>query len=637
MEQYADKTLFGIHIGEHGFDPAKVMDELRECVEKGINFVTIRPIIRGPQGKEIVPSHYYYEWAEYMTAHQIYFVFLYALQEAPEGQESHLTPEINENLKRIADKYYLGDMLGETGSTYACKLRGYFSDDHPDMPPQNVRDMKEAKENYSAILKDLVDRERATGVPNVVTVEATMLNNYNVEMGADMPFSEIPCGDPETVIPALRGAARAYDSKLWGTYVAHEWYAGMRHFDRLKDARFELVHKYAYLQGSQVFCLESGLSNIHSYGTKLPHDNPISIKNREVFYRLGRYMIDDDRPAGGPITKVAFVQGNHDGYGGGWGGSSLWSQFEGEQWGHSDAEYGWKIINDVNKKRDWWEPDSYEAKSRDVSGSLNGGVYDIIPATSSAEAMSKYDSLIFVGWNTMTEEIARNLLKYVKQGGKLLISAAHLNAEADRTKAPVYLQSDTVKELLGCALTGKTRRSNFGMRFVSDSAIPNMHYPFSNNTVADPIYSKGYVSYAETELLEGTVCSILSKSFGIFEEELKETPTLIENKCGEGHVIFLTSEAFPGNGSAYPMYRSIVRELLRAETENEPQLVLAPDSVRFATYEGGIIYLLNTDIDLPAAVILLPESDNSEILTLRPMELVKVRLSSSGVEVLNRI
>ena len=81
----------------------------------------------------------------------------------------------------------------------------------------------------------------------------------------------------------------------------------------------------------------------------------------------------------------------------------------------------------------------------------------------------------------------------------------------------------------------------------------------------------------------------------------------------------------------------VVRELLRAETENEPQLVLAPDSVRFAIYDGGIAYLLKTDIDLPAAVILLPDSDTSETVVIKPMELIKVKLSDNGVEILDRI
>ena len=623
MEQYADKTLFGIHIGEHGFDATKVMDELRECVEKGINFVTIRPI-RGPQGNVPVPDHYYYEWAEYMTAHQIYFVFLYALQEAPEGQESHLTPEINENLKRIAGKYYLGDMLGETGSTYACKLRGYFGDDNdPDLPPQNAKNMKEAKENYSSTLKDLVDRERATGVPNVVTVEATMLNNYNVEMGTDMPFSEIPCGDPETVIPALRGTARAYDAKLWGTYIAHEWYAGMRHFDRLKDARFELTYKYAYLQGSQVFCLESGLSNIHSYGTKLPHDNPISIKNREVFYRLGRYMIDDDRPAGGPVTRVAFVQGNHDGYGGGWGGSSLWAQFEGEQWGHSDAEHGWRIVNDVNKRRDWWEPDSYEARGRDVSGSLNGGVYDIIPASAPLDVMSQYDTLVFVGWNTMTEEILTKLEQFVENGGKLLLSAAHLNACPKRKIEFKPIRGGDLSRLCGCKLTGETVNYVYGMKFRKESLVEGVRYPTSLTDRSDPTLSSGCTEYAVAEPTDGTVIATIENSFHFVGNP--GFPSIIEKKLGKGHVILTLNSSYPGRASIYPLYSMLVKSLMHVGVKQASVRVIGPDTLRYTVYEDGSVYLLNTDLDTDYTVELI-DGDKSERIHLDSLELKHIKL-----------
>ena len=259
---------------------------------------------------------------------------LYLVQQKMEEQHQAAkvsVDEMNEKLKKIAGKYYLGDMLGETGSTYACKLPGYFRNAKVkvDPPKQGASDMREAKENYSAVLKDFVERERETGVSNVSTVEATMLNNYNVEMGVDMPFSELLCGDPELIVPALRGAARAYDSKLWGTYVAHEWYGGMRHFDKLKDARLELIYKYAYMSGSEAFCLESGLDRITAYGADLPDENPISLKNRELFYRICDYIDKDERPFGGPITRVAFIQGNYDAFGGGWGGSDLWSQFEG--------------------------------------------------------------------------------------------------------------------------------------------------------------------------------------------------------------------------------------------------------------------------------------------------------------------
>lgn len=631
---YADKTLFGVHVGEHGFCEEKVLDEIKHYVERGINFITIRP----PRKRKI-EEHYYYEWARYMADNKVYFIFLYALQFAPDGEVSHVTETMNARIREIAGKYYLGDMLGETGSTYACKLPGYFRNARVkvDPPKQNAADMKEAKENYSAVLGDLVRRERETGVPYVSTVEATMLNNYNVEMGVDMPFSELLCADPEMIVPALRGAARAYDSKLWGTYVAHEWYGGIRHYDKLKDARFELIYKYAYMSGSEAFCLESGLDRITAYGVTLPDENPIAEKNREVFYRMADYIARDERPFGGPVTRVAFVQGNYDAFGGGWGGSSLWSQFEGEQWGHADPESSWRIVDDINKKRDWWEPDSYESRGRDVSGALADGSYDIIPATASAEAMKRYDCLIFTGWNTMTDKIAENLLEYVRSGGKLLIAAAHLNTNPDRTGKAEYLNNETVRELLGCSFTGKSTSSNLGMRFVCDSALPNMHYPYAQLKAADPIYSKGYVKYADVELCGAEIRSILSDSFLVIEDELDYAPTLLENKCGEGHVIFLTSEYYPGHNAVYPMYRSVVREMLRAETENEPQLVLAPSSVRFSVYEDGTVYLLNTDASIPSAVVLLPEGEESETLVLRPLELVKVGLKDGKVKIINSI
>ena len=85
------------------------------------------------------------------------------------------------------------------------------------------------------------------------------------------------------------------------------------------------------------------------------------------------------------------------------------------------------------------------------------------------------------------------------------------------------------------------------------------------------------------------------------------------------------------------MYRSMVRELLRAETENEPQLVLAPSAVRFSTYNDGTVYLLNTDVSLPSAAVLLPESEEPATLVLKPLELLKVRVANGKAEIISSI
>ena len=47
-------------------------------------------------------------------------------------------------------------------------------------------------------------------------------------------------------------------------------------------------------------------------------------------------------------SEGGFVQGNLDGWGG-WG--RLPESFEGEQWGHSDPEYTWRILDELGSKR----------------------------------------------------------------------------------------------------------------------------------------------------------------------------------------------------------------------------------------------------------------------------------------------
>ncbi len=618
-----NNVLFGFHVGEHGFDKDQVLAELKEYAERGINFITIRPPNYTP-----VEASYFIEWAKFLAEHKMYFIFLYAVQYPPKGMEAHFTLETVAKIKEIAGEYFLGDMLGETGSSYACKLPGYYGTGRQVMPAQDAADMQQAKDAYLKTVEGFAETARKLQLPHIASVEATMLNNYNMELSVDLPFTETPCANPELVLSALRGAARSINAPLWGTYIAHEWYAGIRHFDELKRKRFEMVYKYCYLAGSQLFCLESGISRIVSYGVDLPEDNEIARANSEVVYRLYDKMQKDKRPAGGPRARVAFIQGNLDSFSGGWGGGYAWSQFK-EDWAYGDAEHAWKIVKEINKKRDWFEPDCYERAGLDVSAGAPEGSYDVVPAAAPLEALQRYDALIFVGWNTMTDELYQKLVAYVKNGGKLLISAAHLSTDARRGAAPVYPNGGNVSELLGCTLTGKTLRTGLGHRFVAESGIEGMHYPFPNGKPADPIYSCGNVNYAEVEMKEGTVCATLADSF--WPEDRPMPPSVIEHKLGKGHVVFLTSADYAGSESIYPLYRLLVRELLRA-VGSDP-VVQTSSEVRYACYDGGVIYLLNTSYDMPAVAVIDPLGSKVP-LTLAPMELRKIRLLDGKVETL---
>ena len=355
-----ENLLYGLHIGEHAFDVDHILQELKEnCVERGMNFVTLRT----SKTKAPIPKETFVSWAKYLAENKVYFIFLYTIAGAPDGQKSQLTPEIVRAMKEVAGEYFMGDMLGELGTLFCGRQPGYYrADGGPAMPDQTMPDMQQAKEQYIRTVKELMEIEKEVGVADigVSVVEASVLSSYNLEAGTTMPLAELMPYDPEALVASVRGAARAYKTPLWGTYVAHEWYAGHYHEDALKRKRLELEYKYAYMNGTRVLCHESGDEQITAYGRCYERDSLVSTECREFINAFGEYVKKDKRPAGDPLVKVAFMQGNLDswtgkGRSGAVLGSNVWGQYEREEWAYNTPEWSWSILSEVGKKRAWWE------------------------------------------------------------------------------------------------------------------------------------------------------------------------------------------------------------------------------------------------------------------------------------------
>ena len=620
-KKYPEKFLYGLHVGEHGFIPENILGELKtNCLDRGMNFVTIRP-----KQFRMMDDHYYLDWARFCADNKIYFVFLYTLQFAPEGHESMLSPELVAQMKEIAGEYFLGDMLGENGSVWIGKEKGYYESWHAPQLDQTITDMKTGHDNYIKAMTDYINIEKKLGIDKIgiATVDATIANTYNIEAGVDTPFTELFCCDPQTAISALRGAVRAAGIDFWGTYVAHEWYAGMYSADILKRKRLELGYKYAYMNGSRAICHESGDDGITAYGRKYDADHEICTDCRKFIDSFCEYSKSDDRPAGDPIVKVAFMQGNYDSWLGGWGGSSVWGQLSRPEWAANEAEWSWRILDELNSRYKWHTPESYDCGGMDLSGTPPYGSFDIIPATASAEAMSYYDVLIYTGWNTMTEEQLVNLEKFVENGGTLLMTAAHLNTNPQRVGEFVPVRGGDLSKLFGVKLTGKTITSNLGSKFNGPSAIDGVRLPYSEKRVCDPIFSNGNIDYAEVELCGGTEMGYLENSFKSTRDP--GHISLVENTLGKGHAILMTTVNFPGRSSVYPTYRFLVRELLRAENEKATVKVKGPDSLRYTVYDSGDIYLLNTDYDMPILVRIIADGKTTDV-TLDSLELKHIKL-----------
>lgn len=314
--------------------------------------------------------------------------------------------------------------------------------------------------------------------------------------------------------------------------------------------------------------------------------------------------------------KLAFVQGNHDAWGS-WGGSSLWNQCDRPEWGHNEAEHSLRLLEELNTKRVWCDIANFG--DQDLSAAPAYGMYDVIPSEAPASVFQKYDYLIFIGWNTMTDDLYEKLYQYVENGGKLLMTAAHLNYSSRRDGEKKYISNEKLEKLFGCQFTGESVLSNDGVKFI-DESLADLLYPGSKNKVGDPIYAAGYVSYLK---MAPTSCRVVGERQDSFENISMELPLVIENKVGNGVATLVTSENYPGHPALYPLYRAIVREMVTQCARTCEVQIFSSGALRYAIYDGGKVYLLNTDLDLPIFVK-IQKGTHEQLITLNPLELKSI-------------
>ena len=617
MEAKRDAVICGVKVGEHSFEPDALLDEITERVIKtNCNFVYIRT-----KFTEVQPRENYLMWARFLAENKIYFWFG-GTHRPPRTNPIQFDAALVSEIREIAGEYFLGDIIGEPGTAMACNFSGYYQPvGHiPEHPFPHCDDMEQARNSYVNALSKHIKINNDMGMPNIIDVEATALAKYNLQAGVQIPILEVMNGDPDILFPFERGAARAYNCKTWGALIAHEWYGGMRHCDPLKRKRLGLAYKYAYMQGANIIIMESGDEAINAYNEPYTADSEICEDYRRVLAETASYIKADARPVGGPKAKLAFVSGRNDAWGG-FVGTAIWNQFDREEWGHGDAEFSWRMLDELGTCRKWADNSNFGAN--DLSAFPAYGAYDVVPLEAGLDALCKYDYLIFTGWNSMTNEDMDNLTEYVRRGGKLLMSVAHLNCNTSRDGALMLPNSEKLEALLGCRFTGKTYKTNSGTKFYRDTLNKGFLYPGAESLqFRDPIYSGGYAQYAELTLCGAKPLGLLSDSFMTIGS-VDNFPSVIENQIGKGTVTLVTSTNYPGNPALYPLYRMLMREFVTASARSCDIKVIAGDKLRYTVYEGDKIYLLNTDFDNKLFVTVDYGTEKKEFL-LQPGELLAV-------------
>ena len=496
--------------------------------------------------------------------------------------------QINEILE-AAGEYYIGRMtLGESGGMlYWPKeyIKDRASKNYTYLPHAGTVD--KAKDEYVSLLRKTLDYERAEiGGGMLWDVDSSMTFKYHAEAGFDGFVIESMPGDNNFLYSAIRGASRGC-RKPWGAHIAMACYGGSNIIDGLWLNRWKTSLYYSYIAGAGFIYPESGYYTFSKY----TYDSAEMKEARRILREFNRFCNVHSRPAGGPEVKIAFAHGNLDGHPGLWN-KYVWGQYEnGDKWLHGPAEKSWNFVDKIYRKEDW--SNSQVHGESDFSGHPAGGLYDVFPVESPIEEWKRYQCIIFLGWNTMTEEIYEKLKNYVSSGGHLIMAVPHLNMETDRGKELRIFRDGNLEELFGLLVKGKGEKAVNGVGYVNDSTISS--YVFSK-WACDPRFI-GNFTPALVEIKGGKVIGGIRNFHGATMEEIKDRPLLVENSLGKGKAFLVTTWSWPGDEGMLEFFNDILRAVFAGELSRI--MINGSDRIRHAIYdESGIktVYLLNTDL-----------------------------------------
>jgi hypothetical protein len=217
----------------------------------------------------------------------------------------------------------------------------------------------------------------------------------------------------------------------------------------------------------------------------------------------------------------------------------VWGQ-AGLDWDFAEPEKSWDLLK-VFFPRSVLAPIYREPCPHEPVGFFTGTPYgpaDIVPIEAELKTLSKYATLVFLGWNTADTDQVERLRKYVEAGGHLILALPHLSTETRRKPLPHPLTGPDVQQLLGLEIRGlKASSGNYVARKVADQGLVTA--------------LRGFKLQLGDVILQGTVPRVTDEA---------GTPVLAERKIGEGQVTFVNVAAYPGDAALEGLYQELLRE-----------------------------------------------------------------------------
>lgn len=382
---------------------------------------------------------------------------------------------------------------------------------------------------------------------------------YMAEAGYSWLGAETMYQTMEPIMGFLRGVAKDRSMKSYGVHHALQW-SSSPHESPAKYRRYRLALYASYMQGATDINTEEGLWHLeecyehhHRFGNVCQN----YLRQQQSF---NKYVTTHTR-SGKFYHPVALLHGRDDGITF-FGKNNSWGQRKPQ----TAADDSWDLIKTVyplskpvvTVYRHGCPEDTPQGYH---SGTPYGNI-DVIPAETEARVFDDYRALAFLGYNRCEDGDLAKLIRYVKRGGKLLLTDAHL----------------TKTSSIECVRQGE-------LEFGSNLSLLCEDKPrFVLDTVGgEQLY----------------VCSNARTPHKVLEYTDSGKPLVCSYRMGRGEIILFHTKEYPSHVAIRALYEQQLQKLLESECQSEQIWAEAGEDVEFAVWQQNDgsrhVYLLAVD------------------------------------------
>ena len=419
--------------------------------------------------------------------------------------------------------------------------------------PHLPRDYRQSKEIAISSLRKLRNGARRHTGPSTMFA-------YLFEAGYQWLGAETMYGTMEILMSFLRGACRAVGIDDYGVHHAVQWSSSPQDAPE-HIRRYRLALYVSYMHGATQINTEEGLWHLeeyYSYYHRFSECCRTHLVQQQDFFR---YVSTHSR-TGRFYAPMAIIRGRYDG----------WHGF-GNHW-----QWGWADVENGEAEKSWdllkaFYPQGKPGEALYLHGCAENravgffsyvpmGNVDILPAETERKVLEGYGATAFLGYHC-AEVQDEKFLAYVKRGGKLLLTRAHLTISTD------------LKDIA----TGRLKET-------SDNPL--------HLAIGEARYTENHVSGIPV-----MVCTNIQPPDRVLCYTDEGMPLICDYQVGKGSITIVHALAYPAHPAIrHDCEKQLVR-LMKEQTDTQRIWYECGDDVEVAVYdhEDGTRHLYFLAID----------------------------------------